>query len=146
MPMTDSDAPGPVATARPRGHRAYTMLLLAFLIDGVLQIALAGYGTFDLDGRKLDAAGNEAFAAHDMNATLMTVLAVAILVLAVVAREGGRAIGLAALLLVLTVVVQTVLAILGKDTPFFGALHTLDGMVVLGVAGFLHVSAVRAQR
>jgi hypothetical protein len=76
----------------------------------------------------------------------MTVLAVAILVLAVVAREGGRAIGLAALLLVLTVVVQTVLAILGKDTPFFGALHALDGMVVLGVAGFLHVSAVRAQR
>jgi hypothetical protein len=142
--MSESTASTTATAARPGAHRAYVILLLAYLIDGVLEIALSGFGVFDLDGRKLGAKGNDAFAAHAMNGLLMSVLALAILVLALVAKEGGRTVGLAVLLLVLTAVVQSVLSGLGDDTPFFGALHALDGVALLGLAGFLHGSAARA--
>jgi Family of unknown function (DUF6220) len=140
--MTETTAS--TTAARPGAHRAYLVLLRAFLLDGVLQITLAGFGVFDLDGRKLGAKGNDAFTAHAINGMLMSVLALAILVFAVVAKEGGRTVGLAVLLLLLTAVVQSVLAALGDDTPFFGALHALDGLALLGLAGFLHGSAARA--
>jgi hypothetical protein len=79
-----------------------------------------------------------------VNGMLMSFLALAIIVLAAVAKEGNRTIGLALLLLVLTAVVQSVLSALGDDTPFFGALHALDGVALLGLAGFMHSSAERA--
>jgi len=134
-------------TARRTGaHRAYVIALRVFLLDGVLQITLAGFGAFDLDGRQLGAKGNDAFAAHTMNGFLMSALSLVILVLAIVAKLGNRTIGLAVLLLVLTAVVQSVLAGLGDDTPFFGALHALDGMALLGLAGYLQGTASRAAR
>lgn len=142
--MTESTAA--TTAVRPGAHGAYVVLLRAFLIDGVLQITLAGFGAFDLDGSKLGAKGNDAFAAHAMNGYLMSAVALAILVLALVAKEGNRSVGLAALLLVLTAVVQSVLSALGDGTPFFGALHALDGIALLGLAGFLHGSAVRGSR
>jgi Family of unknown function (DUF6220) len=144
--MTDSTASTTATAARPGAHRAYIVLLRAFLLDGVLQITLAGFGAFDLDGRQLGAKGNDAFAAHAMNGLLMSVLALAIIVVAFVAKEGNRTVGLAVLLLVLTAVVQSVLAALGDDTPFFGALHALDGLALLGLAGFLHGTAARSSR
>jgi Family of unknown function (DUF6220) len=142
--MSESTASTTPTAARPGAHRAYIVLLRAFLLDGVLQITLAGFGVFDLDGRKLGAKGNDAFAAHAVNGMLMSFLALAIIVLAAVAKEGNRTIGLALLLLVLTAVVQSVLSALGDDTPFFGALHALDGVALLGLAGFMHSSAERA--
>ena len=144
--MTETPASTTETARRPGALRAYTIALRVFLLDGILQITLAGFGAFDLDGRKLGAEGNDAFAAHSMNGFLMSALAVVILVLAIVAKLGNRTIGLAVLLLVLTAVVQSVLAGLGDDTPFFGALHALDGVALLGLAGYLHGTASRAAR
>jgi hypothetical protein len=76
----------------------------------------------------------------------MSALALAIVVLAIVAKEGRQTVGLTVLLLVLTAVVQSALAGLGDDTPFFGALHALDGLALLGLAGALHGKAVRGSR
>src|SRR5471030_2407713 len=87
--MSESTASTTATAARPGAHRAYIVLLRAFLLDGVLQITLAGFGVFDLDGRKLGAKGNDAFAAHAVNGMLMSVLALAIIVLAAVAKEGN---------------------------------------------------------
>jgi hypothetical protein len=144
--MTDRATETAAPTVRPGAHRAYTVVLLAFLLDGVLQIALAGFGTFDLDGRKLGAEGNDAFSPHVANAMVLAVLALLVVVLAVIAREGARTIGLAVALLVVTSPLQTLLASLGEDTPFWGALHALVGLGALGLAGFLHSTAVRAGR
>jgi hypothetical protein len=144
--MTETTASTTARPARPGAHRAYTVLLRVFLIDGVLQITFAGFGAFDLGGRKLAAKGNDAFAVHTMNGWLMAVLSLAILVVCLVARDGNRNVGLAVLLVVLTAGVQSALAALGRDTPFFGALHALDGMALLGLAGYLHGSAIRGAR
>ncbi len=66
-----------------------------------------------------------------------------ILILALIARPGTRAVVLAVLLFVLAVLVQSVLASLADNTLLFGGLHALDGLAILGIAAFLYVSARR---
>jgi hypothetical protein len=39
--------------------------------------------------------------------------------------------------------VQSLLASVGEDTPFFGGLHALDGLAILGLAGYLFGQARR---
>jgi hypothetical protein len=38
-------------------------------------------------------------------------------------------------------VAQSILADLGEDTAFFGGLHAIDGLAILGIAGYLHAAA-----
>lgn len=141
--MTET-ATAPTTTTRPGPHRAYVVLLTVFLVDGLLQIALAGFGAFDMDGR---TRAKGAFDAHEANAGVLAILALAIVVLAIVAREGGRAVGLAVGLLLLVSPVQMLLANLGNDSAaFWGALHALVGLGTLGLAGFLHGRAVKGIR
>ncbi len=141
--MTEATTPTTGASVRPGPHRAYVVLLTVFLVDGLLQIAFAGFGAFDMNGRVREKG---AFDAHEVNASVLAVLALLVVVLAIVAREGGRAIGLTVGLLVLTSPLQMLLASLGDDAPFWGALHALAGLGVLGLAGFLHGRAIKGER
>jgi hypothetical protein len=140
---TDTGAPSTLTGLRRGAFTGYRWLLLAFLVLGVVQIFLAGVGVFDLNGEKLGSPGESAFDPHRMLGFVMAGVAVIILVLAVIARAGGRAITLSALLILLAGPAQSILADLGEDTPFFGGLHALDGLVILGIAGFLHSSSRR---
>jgi Family of unknown function (DUF6220) len=134
--------PSSSTNAVPGGLRRQALLagywlFTAFLAIGVVQIFLAGLGIFALDGRKLGAAGETAFDPHRTAAMVLTVVALLALVAIGIARPGARLIVLAVVLLVLTAVVQSVLASVGEDTPFFGGLHALDGLAVLGLAAYL---------
>jgi hypothetical protein len=131
---------GPVrsVTGLRRGaFLGYQWLLLAFLLAGVAQIFLAGLGVFRLEDQGLAAAGDTAFAPHRALGFTMAGIALLILVLAVIARPGARAIAGSALLVVLTSLVQSLLAGLGEDHAAYGALHALDGLLILGTAGYL---------
>jgi hypothetical protein len=64
---------------------------------------------------------------------------VLILVLALIARPGARAIVGSAVLVLLTSLVQSLLAGLGKDHAAYGGLHAFDGLLILGIAGYLFV-------
>ncbi len=148
--MTDNTAP--VDSGRPtttltglrRGALiGYRWLLLAFLLLGVVQIFLAGLGVFDLHGQELGAPGETAFDPHRNLGFALSGLALIILVLALIARPDARSIILSAVLFLLAALVQSILAGLGDDTPFFGGLHALDGLAILGIAGFLHSSSRR---
>ena len=139
-----ADSASSTLTGLRRGaFTGYQWLLLAFLVLGVVQIFLAGLGVFNLNGDELGTAGETAFDPHRDLGFAMGAVAVIILVLAVIARSGSRAIILSVLLVLLTAVAQSVLADLGEDTPFFGGLHALDGLVILGIAGFLRESSRR---
>jgi drug/metabolite transporter (DMT)-like permease len=140
---TDASTQSTPTGLRRGALTGYRWLLLAFLVLGVVQIFLAGLGVFNLNGEKLGTPGETAFDPHRVLGYVMAVVAVIILVLAVIARAGGRAIILSALLILLAGPAQSILADLGEDTPFFGGLHALDGLVILGIAGFLHSSARR---
>jgi hypothetical protein len=75
----------------------------------------------------------------------MAGLALLILVLAVIARPGARAIVGAAVLVLLTSLMQSLLAGLGEDHAAYGALHALDGLLILGIAGYLYARARRRE-
>jgi hypothetical protein len=122
----------------------YRWALLAFLLAGVAQIFLAGLGVFRLMGQGL-AAGDTAFAPHRDLGFTMAGIALLILVLAVIARPGFRAIIGSAVLVLLTSLMQSLLAGLGEDHALYGALHALDGLLILGIAGYLYARTWRRE-
>ena len=119
--------------------RGYQWALAAFLLAGVAQIFLAGLGVFRLQGHGLVAGGDAAFAPHRALGFTMAGIALLILILAVTARPGARAIVLSAMLVLLTSFMQSLLAGLGDNHAIYGGLHALDGLLILGIAGYLYV-------
>ena len=55
-----------------------------------------------------------------------------------VTRPGARAITGAAVLVVLTSLVQSLLAGLADNHAIYGGLHALDGLLILGIGGYLY--------
>jgi Family of unknown function (DUF6220) len=125
------------ANTRPGGVRlaVYRWSLLVFLAAGVVQIFLAGLGAFKL----LHGAGDPALDPHRTLGYALGGAAIIILVLALIARPGARAIAGAALLVLMTVVLQSLLADLADDHVIFGALHATDGLLILAIPAYLYV-------
>jgi Family of unknown function (DUF6220) len=130
-----------------RGASAgYRWLLLLFVVAGVVQVFLAGFGVFHLHAYGLDApAGDSALDPHRTLGFAMGGVALLILVLALIARPGGRAIIWAVVLVVQTDLLQSLLAGLGDNGAVWGGLHALDGLLAIAVACYLY-GAARAGR
>jgi heme/copper-type cytochrome/quinol oxidase subunit 1 len=126
----------PITGLRRGAFLGYRWVLLAFLLAGVVQIFLAGLGAFRLQDQA--GAGDSAFAPHRALGFSMGVIALVILVLAVIARPGARAIAGSAVLVLLTSLMQSLLAGFAEDHVVFGALHALDGLLILSIAGYLY--------
>ena len=129
----------PITGLRRGALLGYRWALLAFLLAGAAQIFLAGLGAFRLQDQGLAAAGDSAFAPHRALGFSMGGIALLILVLAVIARPGARAIAGSAVLVLLTSLVQSLLAGFAEDHAVFGGLHAFDGLLILGIAGYLYV-------
>ena len=84
-----------------------------------------------------------AFAPHRAVGFAMGGVALFILVLALIARPGVRAVIGSVALFLLAVLVQSLLASLADNTVWFGGLHALDGLAILGIAAFLYLAARR---
>ena len=139
---TGTQSPESVKTSlRHAAQTGYRWLLLAFLVLGAIQIFLAGLGAFRIDN--LGVSGDTAFAPHRAVGFAMGGVALLILVLALIARPGVRAVLGSVLLFLLAVLVQSLLASLADNTVWFGGLHALDGLAILGIAAFLYVSVRR---
>ena len=126
---------------RRAAQTGYRWLLLAFLALGAVQIFLAGLGAFRIDN--LGVSGDTAFAPHRAVGFAMGGVALLILILALMARPGVRAVIGSALLFLLAFLVQSLLASLADNTVWFGGLHALDGLAILGIAAFLYLAARR---
>jgi hypothetical protein len=133
----------PVSGLRRGAFLGYRWALLAFLLAGVAQIFLAGLGVFGLadQGQAVDTA----FAPHRDLGFTMAGIALLILVLAVIARPGARAIIGSVVLVLLTSLMQSLLAGLADSHAVFGALHALDGLLILGIAGYLFAQSRRRE-
>jgi MFS superfamily sulfate permease-like transporter len=135
-------SPSPAVTGPRRAAlTGYRWLLLAFLLLGAVQIFLAGLGAFRLG--HLDASTDVAFAPHRAVGFTMGGVALVIFILALISRPGVRAIVASALLFLLAFLAQSLLASLADNTVIFGGLHALDGLLILGIAGYLYVRARR---
>ena len=139
---TGTRSPDTTETGLRRAAQAgYRWLLLAFLVLGAVQIFLAGLGAFRIDN--LGVSGDTAFAPHRALGFAMGGVALLILVLALIARPGVRAVIASVVLFLLVVLVQSLLASLADNTVWFGGLHALDGLAILGIAAFLYLAARR---
>ena len=139
---TGTQSPESVKTSlRRAAQTGYRWLLLAFLVLGAIQIFLAGLGAFRIDN--LGVSGDTAFAPHRAVGFAMGGVALLILALALIARPGVRAVLGSVLLFLLVFLVQSLLASLADNTVWFGGLHALDGLAILGLAAFLCLAARR---
>jgi hypothetical protein len=129
--MTEQPTAAPVRTPAPGAYRAYHLTMGVFLVCGAVQIFLAGLGVFG-------GGGGPGIDPHRWFALALAAVALVGVVLAIVARAGGRTIGLTVLLFVLVFVVQSFLAMWGSETSaWFGGLHALDGLLIVGLGGYL---------
>ena len=135
----------PVTGLRRGAFLGYRWALLAFLLAGVTQIFLAGLGVFRLQDQGLAAAGDSAFAPHRALGFSMGAIALLILVLAVIARPGARAVAGSAVLVLLTSLMQSLLAGFAEDHAVYGALHALDGLLILAIAAYLYYWSQRRE-
>jgi hypothetical protein len=139
---TGTQSPETTETGLRRAAQAgYRWLLLAFLALGAVQIFLAGLGAFRIDN--LGVSGDTAFAPHRAVGFAMAGVALVILILVLIARPGVRMLIASVLLFLLVFLVQSLLASLADDTVWFGGLHALDGLAILGIAAYLYLAARR---
>ena len=132
---------------RRSASAGYRWLLLVFVVAGVVQIFLAGFGVFHLHSYGLDApAGDSALDPHRTLGFAMGGVAILILVLALAARPGGRAIAGVAVLVIQTDLLQSLFAGLGDDSAVWGGLHALDGLLAIAVACYLYGIALARKR
>lgn len=120
--------------SRGIAHTIYRWALLVFLAAGVVQIFLAGLGAFKL----VHGADESVLDPHRTLGFAMGGIAAIILILALIARPGARAIVGAVLLVLLTSFVQSLLVGLADNHVIFGALHAADGLLILAIPAYLY--------
>jgi hypothetical protein len=128
--------------------RYWLWLLLAAV---VLQIALAGFGAFDVadklgtEGSSVDEDSfNDSWGLHTGVGYLIFLASIVTFLLALAARVGRRRV-LHSLGIVALVVVQIVLAWIGYEVPIIGALHPLNALLILGAVGALTMRVWRSE-
>lgn len=126
-------APAP-ASAPVRYRRTALLVLRAAaattLLACLVQIAFAGLGAY-----------GASFDAHRLLGQIIQAMTVLVLASGVLARPTRLTVGLSALLALLAIAGQSVLAELGDHTDaWFGALHAVNGLVIIGLLGRLVVS------
>ena len=136
MTTTPTPAATPATQALPAGYRTTTGQVMRYLAMAggtltVLQFALAGFGAFSAFQH------HRGFGAHETVGTIIGVVTVLVLIAALIARPSRLAMILAAVLFVLSGPVQPILADVGKDHAWVGAIHALVGIAILGLFGRL---------
>ncbi|MDN3357910.1 DUF6220 domain-containing protein [Actinomadura sp. DC4] len=112
----------------------YRVLAIVTTLVIVVQFFLAGLGAF----HDVRTGETNRFGAHETVGYVIAGLSIVLLVAALLARLGGRAVGMVAFLFVLAGPVQVLLAKAGTDhSEVFGALHGLVGALILGFSGTL---------
>jgi heme/copper-type cytochrome/quinol oxidase subunit 1 len=122
--------------------RAYAYVASLFMIGVLVQFFLAGLGVFGVDGKVKDASGLDP---HRALGSILGGVALIMLILALLARESGRTMLWTFVLALLTAVGQPALAGAGEDHHWVGGLHAFDGVLILGLGGWLTAMAHRRE-
>lgn len=124
---TSTTPPGPGPVTDAGAARAHRILASVFLAGAILNFFFAGLGAF-----KFESEDSSAYDIHAGVGSLLTVVALILIVLAVIGRKQAQQ---ASIVLFVLMIVQTVLAWAGTDAPAVGALHPVNGLLILAVAG-----------
>jgi uncharacterized protein DUF6220 len=101
----------------------------------VVQFALAGYGAFSAFNH------HHGFGPHEVLGTIIGIFTLLVLIAAAIGRPTARIVYTAITLFVLSGPIQPVLAGIGKNHPWVGAIHALVGVLILGACFALSMKA-----
>ena len=130
-----------VSGTRRGADTAFAYLAALFSLGVLAQVMLAGRGVFGLGGDSVEDASS--LDLHRDFGHILGIVALVMLILALVARTSQQAIWGSLVLVVLTEVVQTLLAEGGDDHAWVGGLHALDGVLILLIGLGLHLASRR---
>ncbi|MFD9849296.1 hypothetical protein [Streptomyces parvus] len=131
----------PLTGVRKFGIRGVRASAWAVIGAACAQIVTAGFGLFALE--RLPVGEASSLDAHRMLGYASEVVGVVLVVLLIVGRPSGRAVG-AGLGLFLAMLVQPVLQKHGTGIPLLGALHAANALVMIALA-WVTVRAVTRQ-
>ncbi len=125
----------------------YKYVIALFVIAVIVQIFLAGLGIFgaveEIAAGGIDEEGfDDEIGAHAALGHLLWFASILIFLISLGARLGRNRILLTLALPVLGFL-QIVLAAAGEDAPVVGALHPVNALLMLGLAGYLAYGAWR---
>lgn len=136
-PMTESNATGTSAVPLTGARQvALTIVRYGSMLFGTLvlvQVYLAGSGIFAAKGPVKDASSLDP---HRTLGNILAVVALLLLIAALVARPSRRVVITVVVLFVLTGV-EGLIAGAGSGAPYFGALHPVIALVIMGCAAVL---------
>jgi uncharacterized protein DUF6220 len=92
----------------------------------VVQFALAGYGAFSA------FSNHKGFGPHEVLGSIIGGFTVLVLIAAAIGHPSKRVVYTAITLFVLSAPVQPILAGIGKNHAWVGAIHALVGVIILG--------------
>jgi hypothetical protein len=134
--MTDTTAGTEVKSTPSTADKVFAYLAALLLLCVVVQFFFAGLGVWGLDQQKLDKASS--LDLHRGFAGAIALVAILMFVAALVSRTSKPRIWVSILVAVLAEVVQALLATGGEHQHWVGGLHVLDGLIILGLAGWMH--------
>jgi hypothetical protein len=126
-----------VGGARAGADTVFAYLAALLVLGVVVQFFLAGLGVFSIPGHE-DLGKVTSLDPHRALAAILAVIAILMFIAALVARTSKAKIWVSILVAVLAEPVQGLLASAGEDHHWVGGLHALDGLIILGLAGWLH--------
>ena len=134
-----SDTPAPADTGAPsKADKVFAYLAALLVLAVIVQFFLAGLGVWGIDQRKLDKATS--LDPHRAVADLIALIALLMFIAALVSRTSKPRIWVSITIAILAAAVQSLLAAGGEHQHWVGGLHVLDGLVILGLAGWMHSS------
>jgi Mn2+/Fe2+ NRAMP family transporter len=136
-PRRDEPLPG----VRRGADVTFAVVQALFVAAVLAQVFLAGLGAFTHR-----STGSHPFAAHEDLGNILGIVAVALFVIAVIARASTATVVGALVLGVLTEAAQHGLAQGGHHHAWLGGLHALDGMIILLLGTWLAIAAYRRVR
>lgn len=125
-----------VSGARAAADTVFAYLAALLVLGIVVQFFLAGVGVFGIDGKDLDKATS--LDPHRALGHILAGVAILMFIAALVARTGKAKIWVSIVIALLVELVQSALAGGGENHHWLGGLHALNGIIILGLAGWMH--------
>ena len=118
---------------------AFRIWVTIVFAAAVAQVAFAGYGAFYAANKVADSPVDEktfedGFGLHAGFGYLVVLAGLVLLILALIARPGGRTIKHSAGVFLL-LILQVLLAWFGGEIPAIGALHPVNAFLIVGLLG-----------
>ena len=138
--MSETTSETTVSGARRGADTVYAYLAALLLLGVIVQFFLAGLGVFDIAGHQ-DLENVKDLDPHRALGHILAGVALLMLIAALIARTSKLAMWGSLALVILIEVVQVLLASGGEDHHWVGGLHALNGVVILALAGQMHMKS-----